>query len=99
MTDFSQFAQGMLRQQAAQQALRGTAQEQELFRQPTQEELDREQAENAVFRGKAEKVRERINAILKEEGLVITVIDHGDRVVLADEEYSSYLDIFNGTWH
>jgi len=99
MTDFSKFAQGMLRQRAYWEELRRKAGDEGLFRQPTQEEIDQRRAEDAVFRGKAEAVRNRIAGILKEEGLEITVIDYGGRVVLTDGKSDDYLDVSQGTWH
>ena len=99
MTYMSQFAQGWMRQKAIQEAVRAKAEEEDLLRAPTPNEADLRLAENVVYRRRTEQVRSRINELLREEGLEITVIDYGGRVALTDGRSDDYLDVNNGTWH
>jgi UDP-N-acetylenolpyruvoylglucosamine reductase len=81
------------------EAVRQKAREEGVLRPPTQEELDQRRAEELVYQGKVEAVRNRIAGILREEGLEITVIGYGSRVVLTDGKSGGYLALDDGTWH
>jgi hypothetical protein len=99
MTDWTDPVKAAARLRASRKLVRDLALQEGLIREPTPDEIDTRRAESVVYLSKAEAVRDRINGILKEEGLEITAIDYGNRVVLTDGKSADCLDLEQGTWH